>query len=450
MTPIRVLALLCLVVALLWASARSANAADPWLFVNDIHLDPTSDDPEPVMFSTDTNPALFASALAEMRRVAPNPPVVVMAGDFLDHSFKPADALPTIVSIAKRFNAVFPHAQFVMALGNEDADCGDYQIAVNSMFLHAVAKAWEPLVNRNGAAPDFVRTFSRDGFYTTRLPLANVRAIVLDDAFWSPFYRNRCGPHRDPTPHTFAELERALAPTTTERRWLVMHIPPGVDASSTVRLAHRLGIVPFLRPEPRDRLLQIAGDPARHVQVVIAGHVHRFSYRIIGATGSAPVPLLVSPAISPIFDNNPSFLTADVASDGKIRNLEEHSRVRGRWRDVGGLGNLGASEFTGPALVNLQRRLARDASLRETYSMLYLGGTRWREIDEHNWRSYWCASTEFGSTDFRECLDEGGWAFLTRRGVIVVTIAIAGAVLVIGAIVVLVVRFVRRRRRARA
>jgi sphingomyelin phosphodiesterase acid-like 3 len=431
--------------ALLIATLGPACAADPWLFVNDVHFKP-SRDPRPSRRGSDTNAALLASSLNEMRRVAPNPPVIVMAGDFLGHHFRNADATPTMIALAKRFNGVFPHAQFVIALGNEDSDCGDYAVAANSAFLRAVATAWEPLVNRNGAAPDFVRTFSRDGFYTARLPVAGVRAVVVNDAFWSPLYHNACGSHGSPTPESFGELDAALRPVPGERRWLVMHIPPGIDVSSTLHLARHLVIVPFLRPQPRDRVLQLAGDPARHVEVVITGHMHRFAYRIIDPSGPAPVPLLVAPAISPIYGNSPSFLTADVASDGVIQNLEEHSLVHGEWRDIGGLSTLGASEFSGRALLNLQRRLEQHADEREKFAMLYSGGAPWSEVNETNWRSYWCVATEFNATAFRDCLDEGGFSFLTRRGVAVVALAIAGVVALTGALIALIVAAVRRRR----
>ena len=426
----------------------AADAADPWLFVNDVHYNPGLHDPRPSGYWSDPNLALLESALREMHRVAPHPPVIVMAGDFLDHGYHPRRAVSTLVELAHRFNALFPHAQFVMALGNEDAGCGDYSVAPNSAFLHSVAQAWAPLVNRNGAAPDFVRTFSRDGFYTARLPLKGVRAVVIDNAYWSPFYRNPCG-RGDPTPQSLAEVATALAPSKTERRWLIMHIPPGIDASSTIYRAHHLAIVPFLRPDPREAIVALIEDPARQVELVVSAHIHRFAYRIVGAGTGAPVPLLVSPAISPIFGNNPSFLSADVATDGRVRNFEEHSLDRGTWRDIGGTSTLGASEFTAPALINLQRRLSREPVLRETFAALYTGGAQWHESAGPNWRTYWCAATEFSATAFRDCVDEGGFSFLTRRGIVVVGIAAAAVLAVVGGCIALVVVAVRRRKRAR-
>jgi sphingomyelin phosphodiesterase acid-like 3 len=424
-----------------------ARAADPWLFVNDVHYDRGSHVRAPITYGGDTNPALLASALDEMRRVSPNPPVIVMAGDFLPHHFTNDSAVARMVELANRFGRAFPHAQFVMALGNEDSSCGDYAVAPNSAFLREVAHAWAPLVNRHGAAPDFERTFSHDGFYEAKLPVPGLRAVVVDDAFWSVFYRDGCGGRGNPTPGTFGELDRALRPRENERRWLVMHIPPGIDASSTVRRTYKLAIVPFLRPSPRDELLRLIADPARRVELVVTGHIHRFAFRIADRPNAAPIPVLVSPAISPIYGNAPSFLTADVSSDGTIRNIEEHSFVDRTWRDIGGLGTLGVSEFSGPALENLQHRLERDEHLRETFATLYVGGSGYREINEHNWRSFWCAATEFNSTAFRDCLDEGGFSFLTRRGVFVVGGAIVAALLVAGLIATLIIYVLRRRKR---
>ena len=437
------LAALCAGLGFAFGSPIRAQAADPWLFVNDVHYDPTVREPYPLTYG-DTNEALLASTLREMHRIAPNPPVIVMAGDFLAHHFKRSTATPTMVTLAQRFNRSFPHTQFVMALGNEDSPCGDYAIAANSSFLRAVAKAWAPLVDRNGAAPGFLRTFPHYGFYTAKLPLSGVRAVVVDNAFWSTLYHDGCGVGGRPTPESLAELDRALSRGGSERRWLVMHIPPGIDASSTVHLTHRLAIVPFLRPAPRDAVLGMIADPARRIEAVITGHVHRFAYRLVDRKGLDPVPLLVSPAISPVLGNLPSFLSADVGPNGVILGLEEHSFVDGRWRDIGGLGTLGASEFSGAALVNLQRRLEREPVLREKFATLYMGASSYHDIDPRHWRSFWCAATEFSSTAFRDCLDEGGFSFLTRRGVAVVGAAAAGTVVVLGALVAAAVVLVRR------
>jgi sphingomyelin phosphodiesterase acid-like 3 len=425
---------------LLAAATPKAQAA-PWLFVSDIHFDPTNHRRLPVGYGRDTNLALLDSALLEMKRVDPDPPVVMITGDFLAHGFDYAGAEATMAEIARKFDRTFPHAQFVIALGNEDSGCADYGLALDAPFLRATARAWAPLVDRNGAAPSFTATFPRDGFYIARLPLRRTIAVVVDDVFWSPRSFPGCGGKPGGDAQTAIDLTRALHRTPNDRHWIVGHIPPGIDAYSTAHLARRLLVVSFFDPRWRDRLLSLIADPQTRVSLVIMAHTHKFAYRIVGRPED-PIPLLTIPSISPIFGNAPSFLTVDVDASGTIRSAENRAYLDGRWTDVGGTRSLGLSAFTGPELVRLHRRLANDAELRKTFARLYESGAP-PEIDDANWPTYWCAASTFGSTAFRRCAALGGFSVFTRRAII---LAVTTAV-VLPTAAGLVGWFVLRRRR---
>jgi hypothetical protein len=425
-----------LVLALLVACGVPASAA-PWLFITDIHLDPASHHRGPVGPGSDTNVALLDSALAAMRRVDPDPPVVVVGGDLLAHSFNWPHAAATIAEIAHRLGSTFPNAQFVVTLGNEDSACGDYEVAPHSAFLARVAHTWGPLVNRHGAAPGFSTTFPRDGFYVTRLPLPHVQAIVIDDVFWSPRY-HACISDGNPAAATLAELTRALH-SGRDRHWILLHIPPGIDAFSTAHLAQGLVVVPFLDPRPRAALDELIADPSANVTLVIAAHTHKFGFRIAGTT-SRPVPMLAMPSISPIFGNAPGFLTANVDPDGTLRTVRSYAFDGTAWHARGGFPSLGVDRFTGAALLDLQRRLARDTQLRDRFAFLYEGGGV-AEIDARNWPIYWCATTAFTATAFRACTNQGGTSVVTSRGLV----AIGLGIVIIAGLAVLVVYAVRRR-----
>lgn len=404
-------------------------SAAPWLFVSDVHLDPLWTYPWPSPLGSDTNLVLLRSAIAEMKRVDPSPPVVVIAGDFLAHHFDRRHSKDGMAQVADSFAQAFPKAQFVLALGNEDSPCGSYVLAPDAPFLRETAAIWEPLVNRHGEAPDFLKTFPRDGFYTTKLPVPGLRAVVIDDTFWSPRFRAGCGSSAEDGPaEELADLDRALPEGNPGKAWVVLHIPPGIDAYSTVNLMHRLAVVPFLDTAPRVRMLAILGDKRRNVALAISGHTHKFAFRLVDADGANPVPILLAPSLSPIFRNNPMFLTVDVGPDGTIRGIEEHAFDRGAWSDLGGTKDLGVGEFTGPALAALQRRLSSDPELRAVYSRLYSGGAQ-PEITPENWRGYWCAIGSMSSTDYRRCEGQGGYSILTERGIFVVVSAVAVAVL---------------------
>ncbi len=420
--------------------AAAADAA-PWLFVSDIHLKATHEHSPPSTFGDDTDRALFESALREMKRVDPHPPVVVVGGDLLDHHITRKASTPTSILIAKRLNAAFPEAQFVLALGNEDSACGDYALAPDSHYLRDLANAWGPMINRHGAAPNFMRTFAHDGFYTAKLPVPGLQAIVINDVYWSPRYHAGCGPANNIGYRAFDEFDAALA-RATGRVWVVMHIPPGVDAYSTAQLSHRTVIVPFMQPDMRDRLVSVLGRKPGQVALAIAGHTHKFAFRIVKSTGPEPVPMLLIPGMSPIFDNGSAFLTADVTSDGSPRDIQAYSFIDNRWSNIGGLRSLGVDAFTGKQLERLHGRLDRDAALRAKFARLYNTDGR-VEITERTWPVYSCAATSFSTAAFRTCDDAGGISFITERGVKLALVAVVAFVVFAGAIVWW---FMRRRR----
>jgi hypothetical protein len=418
-----------LALALAFMLPNLAEAA-PWLFVSDIHLDPLSAISSEAPLGADTNEALLDSALAEMKRVDPAPPVVVIPGDFLGHKFDYKNAKATVTHLARAFDEAFPRAQFVIALGNEDSGCGDYVIAPNAPFLREAAAAWGPLVNRHGEAPDFMKTFPRDGFYTAKLPVPGLRAVVIDDVFWSPRFRAGCGSTEiDGGKAALEELDRALPPGNPDRTWVLLHIPPGIDTFSTIQFAHRLAVVPFLNTAPRLRLLEILGDRRRNVTLAISGHTHKFSFRLIDAETPDPLPILLVPSLSPVFRNSPMFLTAEVTREGTIREIEEHAYLDGGWRAIGGTSDLGLPDFTGRALAALDRRLERDPDLRALYARLYGGGAA-SEISPKNAGGYLCAIDSLSATDYRRCTGQRGFRFITGRGLLVVAIVAIGAFLI--------------------
>jgi hypothetical protein len=428
--------------ALLFFAGCGAADADPWLFVSDIHLKANDLHAAPSRLGDDTDQALFDSAVREMKRVDPHPPVVVVTGDLLAHVIRKRQAIGVSIRIAHELGAAFPAAQFVVALGNDDGDCGDYGLTPNSPFLRDFAKVWEPMVNRRGAAPDFVKTFSRDGSYTASLPVAGLHAIVIEDVFWSPRYRSGCGDAGDIGARVMGELDAMLA-RTRGPVWVFFHIPPGVDAFSTASIVHRLAIVPFLLPTRRDALLALLARAPGHVALAVAGHTHKFAYRIVGAASAHPVPMLLVPSVSPIFNNASSFLTGNVSADGTLHDVEETSYGQHRWQRIGGMRDLGVDAFTGKELVALQGRLDRDTKLRATFDRLYGGGAL-SEISDRTWPIYSCAATSFTSSAFNACDGAGGFSLLTERGVKVAIAITAIGMLVLAAIVALVLRLRRR------
>ena len=155
------------------------------------------------------------------------------------------------------------------------------------------------------------------------------------------------------------------------------------------------------------------------------------------------MPLLLVPAISPIYGNAPGFLTGEVRPDGTLASTEEYSFADGVWKALGGSRSLGVPSYTGKNLVALQHRLTENRNLRERYATLYLGTTAWKEITEWNWPSYKCASVAFSAGAFRECVGTGGFSILTTRGLEIVGSAVVVAAVILGIVVAAIWRALR-------
>ena len=299
-----------------------------WLLVSDIHLDPSARGSVPAKPGKDTNPALLASSLAEMKRVAPDPQVVVLGGDFLAHHFK-GNAIATMQSIATQFGRAFPHARFLVTLGNNDDPCGDYHMSEDSAYLRKLAAVWAPLVNRNNASPGFATAFAHGGYYVAALPVNGERAIVLDNVYWSFRYKNSCGAKtQTPGADEFAWLERTLSATPKRVRNLVlMHIPIGEDAFSTA-FVHGAAVVPLLDASDDAHLQALLGDPTHRVSEVIASHLHRQEVRAIGR-----IPVMILGSISPVYRGDPTFVLETVSASGAALRYTtyDYSETANRW-----------------------------------------------------------------------------------------------------------------------
>ena len=440
----RWLAAVLATIGLLLGAVAPADAAAagprPWVFVSDVHFTPflgadhalvdrLQDAPvrrwaailrqratAPSPPGQDTNMALLDASLRAMRRAAPRPPVVVLTGDLLGHDFQKtyAGLMPgaspreltafvdkTVAFLARRFDATFPHAQFVLTLGNDDSVCGDYEATPDSPFLLHTARAWAPLVNRHGRAPGFVSSFRRLGSYTARLPIRGLQVVSVDDVFWSAKYDNACGSQaQDPALDQANWLIRAMQRVPRgARTWVTTHIPPGIDVFVT--LDGDGTPVPLLSAGGQAALLQ-ALDTGR-VPELIFGHLHMSTYRVGHGT-----PMLGVPSISPIFGNDPAFLTATVGARGTIRDytayaldLARPGAAFAREYDFGD--TYGLSAFDAPSLQRLGPLLAADARRRAAYERFYVSGGQ-DPITEAQYPAYACGTTALDPAAFRACL----------------------------------------------
>jgi hypothetical protein len=407
-----------LVTAVTGCSNGSSTSALPpgppppqqWLLVSDVHFTPY-DDPSvipklvaapssqwhailatssrpPSPYFNDTNFALFESALAAMRATIPDPPVIIIPGDFMGHKFPEqfAKYVPdapsgeydsfvdkTIAFLASEFNTAFPKAQFLITVGNNDGYCGNYQSTPQSPFLAHMAKAWEPLVNRNGNAPDFVHQFSFAGYYPARLP-GRIAAIALNSVYWSASYKNACGTQPDPGAAELNWLHLMLV--DTPNALLMTHIPPGIDEYSSI---NNDAPTPLYVERYTEQLLATLKQPGANPRAFILGHIHHATYEIPTTAGGS-IGALGLPAISPNQGSNPAFVVASISPVAPVivdaTTYALPLATMGLWGKLYSFNAAyGLSAYTVPNLLQLDTRIASDPTVRAQFFDNYNSGS---------------------------------------------------------------------------
>jgi sphingomyelin phosphodiesterase acid-like 3 len=286
-------------------------------------------------YGRDTSWMLLRSVLRQMRDALPEPAFVLVPGDFLAHDFRRKfdgaardhsnDAYRLFVRNTMRFLAqqleqTFPATPILPALGNNDDECGDYQLQPGGPFLADTLPILRTLVRR-GAKPAFDQDWTSYGNYS--ISVGGVRVLSTNTNFFSIHYRNGCGLPGDADPGratlAWLEAELAAARQARERVWLIFHIPPGIDGYATLRKGTCPGAMIAMwdraYTEPFYALLRHYADT---VVASFAGHTHMDDFRLIGDADGRYAFTLITPAVSPIFGQNPAFRTVVYDAVGGI------------------------------------------------------------------------------------------------------------------------------------
>jgi hypothetical protein len=431
---------------LLLAAAAPAPASPPtgeFLALSDVHFDPFADpaivprliaaeaDQWPAIFAaakpaqpvgagSDTNQALFESTLrqAEAAGGRGGYDFVLLTGDLLRHDFErtfakfggsdkrrlQAFAAKTMTYVNRTIERRFRGAPLIEALGNNDTDCGDYQPQPGSPLLAAIAKSLPALA----ADPQATRDFAAGGNYAVRHPkVANHLFLVLDSVFWSTRYRNACGAAGgDPGSAQLAWLEWQLfqARLKGQTASLVMHIPPGFNPFESTAAAP----APFWVDSYRDRFLALAAAYAPVLVAGYAGHTHMDDFRVVSTPAGASLPIRVTPSVTPLFGNNPSFSVMRYSTaDARLLDYTAYALQGGAWRrEYSFSQTYGRAAYSASNLTALSGAIRAGGAARASYARFYTSGAK-SPISDGNVLIYVCAQTQMLPADFAACLGQG-------------------------------------------
>jgi sphingomyelin phosphodiesterase acid-like 3 len=415
------------------------------LLLSDLHFDPLADpslvkrlidaplsDWETIFSSSkqtgyahapqDANYPLIKSALsaaAEQTSVD----FVAATGDYLRHNFEEAFlkaggtsdefaefATKTALFVVHTLQTTL-RVPVYFALGNDDSACGDYRVDPGGPFLAQLADSLEVLKNHPDAAADFRAA----GFYELPHPtLANHEILVLNTVLWSRSYAI-CG--SDSGGAGNAEMQWLgwqlyRAKISGNKVMLVMHIPPGIDSYKSAHAGAGKAATEFWQSHFFTQFVDLMKTYGSIVQIALAGHTHMDDFRVLSpGDNTSPIAFRITPAISPIFGNNPGFsvLQYQVGS-GQVSDIATY------YLDLAGNGAdpkwaleyrfstaYGYNTFLAENLLSLAAAIHSDPSVRHVFAGYYATSAP-SPIKADNWQFYICSETQFTSSDYASCV----------------------------------------------
>ena len=152
-------------------------------------------------YGQDTNWWLLQSAFDAMRTADPDPALVMITGDLLAHGFPQAYAKvthdsnrehyrafvsKTVAFIALELRRRYNQSQILLTPGNNDDECGDYDIESGGPFLDDTAR---PVRNLARAHGQFAGWKSLGSYTIQPRAIPGVRIISVNSVFFSNKYR---------------------------------------------------------------------------------------------------------------------------------------------------------------------------------------------------------------------------------------------------------------------
>jgi len=247
------------------------------------------------LLGQDANYAVLQAALVNMKRRLPHPAFIIIAGDFIWHGATPADSIlkkKTVLFIARLFKENFPGALIIPALGNNDTYGQDYDLQ-DPKFLRDFANAWSP--NLPQPSGDFLK---EHGYYSCEA--GNMEFLVLNSA-------SVCAGknYKQQADEMLKWLRLKLSNSNGKNVWIIMHIPPGVNAFNKTN---------FWDVAYRDEFVDDIIKSAPSVKLMIASHTHLNDFKVVYDHSKYPAPVALLRIVPSVCSNHLNYPSFDVAT----------------------------------------------------------------------------------------------------------------------------------------
>ncbi|MBF0480677.1 MAG: metallophosphoesterase [Desulfovibrionaceae bacterium] len=328
----------------------ATDASSTFLLFGDVHFDPFADpslvkslaaSPESAWkglfasskmtaypaYGSDSNYALFESALNSMAATAGNVATIIYPGDLLCHNFDQTYAAltgdasqagvnsfiqKTVQFFAQEVEARFPNATVIMADGNSDTALVAFGSRPGDPYLSFTAPIISQAFFKNSAdQAAFTSGWSAAGYYSVEpAGPTGLKYIVLNDNLWAPL------PYGDPVAGqaemSWFSSQLADAAIHDQQVCVVAHIPVGADPQTVASNYAQTGVAAYsgyLADAFNSAFTSLELQYSSTIAANFVGHMHNDDFRLISSgdyPGAAEL-MRITPSISPVFGNNPGY-----------------------------------------------------------------------------------------------------------------------------------------------
>ena len=161
--------------------------------------------------------------------------------------------------------------------------------------------------------------------------------------------------------------------------WIIFHIPPGVDAWSTLKEGHTVAYWDALHKDRdsrtfTDKFQELVQTYSPNIKGIFSGHTHMDHFRLIFDKSHNPLAYVhITPAISPQFGNNPGFqvLTYDAVSFS-VTDFDTYYYDGAAWKEEYDFDSTyGKAPYDASNLAAIYNHLSDDAALRRSFVDYY-------------------------------------------------------------------------------
>lgn len=307
-----------------------ASPTENFLFLSDIHLNAT-DSINPTDYGEDTRMLLWNKAKAKIKEVIKHksPRFIMYTGDLPDH-FPDSGSThnKNIRKMLEELTSIAHGIPFFYTPGNNDALGGDYYAFTNCSGENAFS------LDPSGQypAPNANKLYYNDsiyGYYSAK-PFDGLRIIALNSVLLGHTYHSdNCHSH-NLTPETQLEagdhqmswLKKQLqsADSLKEKVYIMMHIPPGLDAYKTHEYHSDYSM--WAHKHWQDDFLNYVNQYESTISGIFYGHTHMDELRLLAnSSGGYSEVAFSCPGITPRSKNNPGFKIVSYNTDMEPTNF---------------------------------------------------------------------------------------------------------------------------------